>query len=144
MAIAHEIKHARRAVALTGAGISAESGIGTFRGEDGLWSKYDPALVASIESFREDPREFWKFAREIGWAFLHAQLNAAHQALAELERLKRLDCLITQNIDGLHQRAGSLRVIEIHGNVERVSCTAYGASYATVEILDDLMQEDLP
>jgi len=131
MAIAHEIKHVRRAVALTGAGISEESGIGTFRGRDGLWSKYDPELVASIESFREDPGEFWKFAREIGWAFLRAQPNAAHQGLAELERLKRLDCLITQNIDGLHQRGDSRRVIEIDGNVQRVCCTMCGASYAT-------------
>ena len=116
MSIAHEIKHARRVVALTGAGISAESGLGTFRGKDGLWSKYDPAVVASIESFTRDPRKFWKFAREIGWIFLTAKPNAAHTALAELETMKRLDYVITQNVDGLHQRAGSKRVIEIHGN----------------------------
>ncbi len=67
--IAHEIKHARRAVALTGAGISAESGFGTFRGKDGLWSRYDPA-VASIESFTQDPKKFWDFTREIGMSFL--------------------------------------------------------------------------
>jgi NAD-dependent deacetylase len=102
MSIAHEIKHARRTVAFTGAGISAESGLGTFRAKDGLWSRYDPAEVASIESFTREPRKFWEFAREIGWIFLTAKPNTAHTALAELEAMKRLDSVITQNVDGLH------------------------------------------
>jgi len=144
MAIAHEIRHARRAVALTGAGISAESGLGTFRGKHGLWSTYDPTLVASIESFTEDPRKFWEFARRIGPAFLDAKPNSAHEALAELERMRRLDCVITQNIDGLHQRAGSRQVIEIHGNAARIKCTSCHASYVTLEILDNLIQQDVP
>jgi len=144
MAIAHEIRHARRAVALTGAGISAESGLGTFRGKPGLWSTYDPTLVASIGSFTEDPRTFWEFARRIGSAFLDAKPNSAHEALAELERMGRLDCVITQNVDGLHQRAGSQQVIEIHGNAGRIKCAGCHASYLTREILDDLIRQELP
>jgi NAD-dependent deacetylase len=144
MSIAHEIKHAGRAVALTGAGISAESGLGTFRGKDGLWSRYDPATVASIESFTRDPSKFWEFAREIGWIFLTAKPNAAHIALAELETMKRLDSVITQNVDGLHQRAGSKHVIEIHGNAGRISCTRCSAGYATEKIVDRVAQQDVP
>jgi len=144
MSIAHEIKHAKRAVALTGAGISVESGLGTFRGKAGLWSRYDPAVVASIESFMRDPRKFWEFAREIGWTFLNAKPNAAHIALAELERMRRLDCVITQNIDGLHQRAGSRCVIEIHGNAGRIICTRCSVGYATEKIVDRIAQQDVP
>jgi NAD-dependent deacetylase len=144
LSIAHEIKHAKRAVALTGAGISAESGLGTFRGKDGLWNKYDPAEVASIEAFSQNPRKFWEFAREIGWILLTAKPNAAHIALAELEAMKRLDCVITQNVDGLHQRAGSKRVIEIHGNAGRISCTRCSAEYATEKIVDRIAEQDMP
>jgi NAD-dependent deacetylase len=144
MSIAHEIKHARRAVAFTGAGISAESGLGTFRGKDGLWSRYDPAVVASIESFTRDPSKFWEFAREIGWIFLTAKPNAAHTALKELEAMKRLDSVITQNVDGLHQRAGSKHVIEIHGNAGRIICTRCSATYATEKIVDLIAQQDVP
>jgi len=144
MAIAHELKHARRAVALTGAGISAESGLGTFRGRDGLWSRYDPAAVASIESFNQNPSKFWEFARDIGWKFLEAKPNAAHIALAELEATKHLHCVVTQNIDGLHQRAGNKNVIEIHGNIGRVNCTMCATTYATEKIVDSLVQQDVP
>ena len=143
LSVAHEIKHAKRAVAFTGAGISAESGLATFRGRDGLWNKYDPA-VASIESFAQDPRKFWQFAREIGWIFLAARPNDAHIALAELEEMKRLDCVITQNVDGLHQRAGSKHVIEIHGNASRIICTRCAAAYATERIIDRLTEQEIP
>jgi NAD-dependent deacetylase len=144
MSIAHEIKHARRAVAFTGAGISAESGLGTFRGKDGLWSRYDPAEVASIESFTQDPRKFWDFAREIGSKFLTAEPNAAHIALAELEAMRRLDSVITQNVDGLHQRAGSKHVVEIHGNAGRIICTRCSATYATRDIVERIGHQEVP
>ena len=144
MSIAHEIKRAKKAVALTGAGISVESGLATFRGKDGLWIRYDPGAVASIESFMRDPRKFWEFAREIGWTFLNAKPNAAHAALAELENMRRLDCVITQNVDGLHQRAGSRCVIEIHGNAGRTICTRCSAAYATEKIVDRIAQQDVP
>lgn len=116
----------------------------TFRGKSGLWTEYDPSEVASIESFTREPSKFWKFAREIGSAFLTAEPNEAHRALAELEQMRYVDCVITQNIDGLHQRAGSRHVIELYGNVDRVNCTMCGASYATREILDSLTQQDVP
>jgi NAD-dependent deacetylase len=144
MSIAHEIKHARRAVAFTGAGISTESGLGTFRGKDGLWSRYDPSEVASIESFTQYPRKFWEFAREIGWTFLAAEPNAAHIALAELEAMRRLDSVITQNVDGLHQRAGSKHVVEIHGNAGRIICTRCSATYATQSIVERIERQDVP
>jgi len=144
MSIAHELRHAKRAVALTGAGISAESGIGAFRGRDGLWSRYDPAVVASIESFTRDPGRFWEFARDVGWMFLTAKPNPAHVALAELESMRHLDCVITQNVDGLHQRAGSKRVIEIHGNSGRIICTRCSAVYATEKIVDRIARQDVP
>lgn len=144
MSIADEIKRARRTVALTGAGISAESGLGTFRGKDGLWSKYDPASVASIESFAQDPRKFWNFAREIGWIFINAKPNPAHIALAELEAMRQLDAVVTQNVDGLQQRAGSRRVIEIHGNAGRIICTRCLAKYSTEKMVDRLSQQDVP
>jgi len=144
MSIAYELKNAKRAVAFTGAGISAESGLGTFRGRDGLWSKYDPAAVASIESFTRDPRKFWQFAREIGWIFLTAKPNPAHIALAELEAMKLLDSVITQNVDGLHQRAGSKHVIEIHGNAGRIICTRCKTEYTTEKIVARMAQEDVP
>ena len=143
LSVAHEIKHAKRAVAFTGAGISAESGLATFRGRDGLWSKYDPA-VASIESFTRDPLKFWEFVREIGRIFLTAQPNDAHISLAELEAMKLLDCVITQNVDGLHQRAGSKRVIEIHGNAGRIICTRCAATYASEKMVDRLTVQEVP
>jgi NAD-dependent deacetylase len=97
-----------------------------------------------MESFTQDPRKFWEFAREIGWIFLTARPNAAHIALAELEAMKRLDSVITQNVDGLHQRAGSKHVIEIHGNADRISCTRCSAQYATDKIVDRIARQDVP
>ncbi len=106
---------ARAGVALTGAGISAESGIPTFRGAGGLWAQYDPVKVASIDNFLRDPSAYWKVAKERGPAVLAARPNPGHHALAALERAGRLIAVVTQNTDGLHQDAGSRRVIELHG-----------------------------
>ena len=117
---------ARRGVALTGAGISAESGIPTFRGEEGLWTQYDPVKVATIERFREDPREYWTVARERGPAVLAAQPNPAHVALAGLEQSGHVVAVVTQNTDGLHQDAGSRRVVELHGSGRTVQCLDCG------------------
>ena len=117
---------AQRAVALTGAGISAESGIPTFRGEGGLWRTYDPVKVASIDAFMADPRAYWEVARERGPAVLAAEPNAGHYALAGLERAGHLIAVVTQNTDGLHQDAGSERVIELHGSGRTVECLDCG------------------
>ncbi len=117
---------ARSGLALTGAGISAESGIPTFRGEGGLWTKYDPVKVATIDSFMEDPTKYWMVARERGPAVMSAAPNPGHFALAGLEQSGHLAAVATQNTDGLHQDAGSKRVIELHGSGRNVQCLDCG------------------
>lgn len=120
------VAQARRGVAFTGAGISAESGIRTFRGEDGLWKQYDPVKVASIESFMSDPGAYWKVARERGAVALAARPNPGHYALAALEEAGYLAAVVTQNTDGLHLDAGSRRVLELHGSGRTVQCLDCG------------------
>ena len=117
-----DLKSSRHAIALTGAGISAESGIPTFRGAQGLWSKYDPDEYAHISSFRRDPEKIWHMLRELILILKDAKPNPAHVALAELEKRGILKCVITQNVDGLHQKAGSKNVIEFHGTNSRLIC----------------------
>ena len=109
-------------VALTGAGISAESGIPTFRARGGLWEKYDPVIYASIEAFREDPSKYWTIRGEFIRNYDTYHPNAAHLALAEFEEMGVVCHVITQNIDGLHKKAGSQNVIEIHGNLRETYC----------------------
>src|SRR5690349_2976914 len=118
---------ARSTVALTGAGVSAESGIPTFRGEGGLWTKYDPVKVSSIDTFLTNPTGYWEVARERGNVALAARPNPGHEALAALESQGRLAAVITQNTDGLHQAAGSKRVVELHGSGRTVACLVCGA-----------------
>jgi NAD-dependent deacetylase len=125
---------ARTAVALTGAGISAESGIPTFRGEGGLWNRYDPIRVASIDTFMADPGAYWAVARERGPAVLAAEPNPGHYALAGLERAGYLVAVVTQNTDGLHQDAGSERVIELHGSGRTVQCLDCGTREPRVDV----------
>lgn len=112
----------RRAVALTGAGISVESGIPDFRSRDGLWSRYDPMEYATISAFKRDPAKVWVMLREMDDILVRARPNPAHQALAELEQRGRLLGIITQNVDNLHQAAGSKNVVEYHGNAHRFVC----------------------
>ena len=117
---------ARQAVALTGAGISAESGIPTFRGEGGLWRTYDPIKVASIDTFMANPKDYWEVARERGPAVLAAVPNPGHYALTGLEQAGHLVAVVTQNTDGLHQDAGTQRVVELHGSGRTVQCLDCG------------------
>ena len=117
---------AQRGLALTGAGVSAESGIPTFRGDGGLWTKYDPVKVASIEYFMADPSAYWKVSKDRGRVTLAARPNAGHHALAALEANGHLVAVATQNTDGLHQDAGSRRVIELHGSGRTVQCLDCG------------------
>ena len=118
---------ASRAVVFTGAEVSAESGIPTYRGQDGLWRRYDPYQVASIERFRVDPTPYWRVALERGREMRQAQPNRAHQAIAALEAAGHVEAVVTQNTDGLHQRAGSRQVLELHGSARRVRCLDCGA-----------------
>jgi NAD-dependent deacetylase len=117
-------------VALTGAGLSVESGIPAFRGSQGLWDRFDPMEFAHIEAFRADPRKVWKMLAELGELVDRARPNPAHRGLARLEELGYLRAVITQNIDALHQRAGSREVIEFHGNGQRLVCLDCGRGYA--------------
>ena len=110
-------------VALTGAGISTPSGIPDFRSPNsGLWSKVDPMAVASLYSFRRRPQAFYELARPLAKALLEAQPNPAHRALADLEEMGLLKAVVTQNIDDLHRKAGSKRVLEIHGTMREAAC----------------------
>lgn len=120
------LSSARRGLALTGAGVSAESGIPTFRGEGGLWTKYDPVKVASINYFMADPAAYWKVSKERGSVALAAKPNPAHEALARLESEGHISAVATQNTDGLHQDSGSKRVIELHGSGRMVECLDCG------------------
>jgi NAD-dependent deacetylase len=116
-------------VALTGAGISAESGIPTFRSKGGLWEKFDPTVYASIEMFRKDPSKYWSIRGEFIRNYDDYQPNAGHTALAELETMGLLRHVITQNIDGLHRKAGSRGVTEIHGSLREIFCVRCDKEY---------------
>jgi NAD-dependent deacetylase len=128
--VAELLRSSRLAVALTGAGLSVESGIPAFRGSQGLWDRYDPLEYAHIEAFRADPKKVWEMLAELGGLVERAQPNAAHRGLARLEEMGYLRAVITQNIDALHQRAGSREVIEFHGNGQRLICLGCGRRYA--------------
>ncbi len=121
----HRLQEARHIVALTGAGISAESGIPTFReAQTGLWARYDPQTLASPEALARNPGLVWSWYTWRRNLVRQAAPNAGHQALAAMERLAPRFTLITQNVDGLHQQAGSRTVIELHGNIMRTVCAA--------------------
>jgi len=125
---------ARQGLALTGAGVSAESGIPTFRGEGGLWTKYDPVKVSSIESFLADPAAYWRVSKERGSIALAARPNPGHEALAAMEAAGRLAAIVTQNTDGLHQDSGSTHVIELHGSGRMVQCLECGSREARADV----------
>ncbi len=130
-------------VCFTGAGISAESGVPTFRGPDGLWEKHDPQKAVSLSSFRNQPEAFWDFARELVITS-GASPNPGHQALARLEEQQILKTVITQNIDMLHQQAGSKNVLELHGSLEKADCRDCGARYSWQELEKILKRDETP
>ena len=115
-------------VVLTGAGASTESGIPDFRSASGIWAEYDPMEYATIDAFRRDPAKVWDFYSKRLGVLTAAKPNPAHQALAELERRGLVEALITQNVDRLHERAGSVNVVEIHGSLRTSSCLDCGHS----------------
>ena len=133
-------RSARHAIAFTGAGISVESGIPPFRGPDGLWSKYDPSLL-DIDRFHRHPKDSWILIKEIFYDFFgKARPNVAHVALAEMEHEGLIQAVITQNIDNLHQDAGSRRVHEYHGTSRRLLCSQCDAKQDALQTA----MEDLP
>jgi NAD-dependent deacetylase len=140
--LAELIRDSHCTVALTGAGISVPSGIPDFRSPGtGLWENVDPMEVAHIDVFRRDPKRFWSYYRPRFGMLSDKEPNAAHAALAELESRGLLDAVVTQNIDRLHHKAGSRRVIEVHGTIETSSCLDCGESY-TLELVEGLFDEE--
>jgi NAD-dependent protein deacetylase/lipoamidase len=140
--LAELIRDSQCTVALTGAGISVPSGIPDFRSPGtGLWEKVDPMEVAHIDVFRRDPARFWNYYRPRFGMLSDKEPNPAHAALAELESRGLLDAVITQNIDRLHRKAGSRRVIEVHGTIETSSCLDCRESYP-LEHVDDLFDAE--
>jgi NAD-dependent deacetylase len=123
------------AVVLTGAGISTESGIPDFRSPGGLWAQFDPMDYGSIDSFRRDPARVWEFYAPRFGMLAEAEPNAAHLALAELERLGHVTAVVTQNIDLLHERAGSREVVEVHGSIRTATCPGCARSYPLAGVL---------
>ena len=141
---AEVLSAARSGLALTGAGVSAESGIPTFRGEGGLWTKYDPVKVASIDYFLADPSVYWSVSKDRGRVALAAKPNPGHIALAALEAAGHVAAIVTQNTDGLHQDAGSRRVIEVHGSSRMVQCLDCGNREPRSEVQQRLDTEMPP
>lgn len=120
--IKDQISDFERVVIVTGAGISQESGIPTFRGKDGLWKNYDVMQLATIEAFYDNPKLVWEWYNERRKNIFGAFPNDGHKAIAELEKYTNVTVL-TQNIDGLHQRAGSTNVLELHGSIVKIRCS---------------------
>ncbi len=116
------IVNSKSTIALTGAGISVESGIPDFRSAGGLWSKFDPAEYATIHAFQQDPEKVWNMLVEMEDVVSGAEPNAAHIGMGDLEKMGLLKCIITQNVDNLHQDGGAENVIEYHGNSSSLSC----------------------
>ena len=132
------LANSKNSIVLTGAGISTESGIPDFRGEGGIWDKYKPEIYGDIESFLKDPSKFWKMAEDIAPTLFNAKANPGHFALAELEKMKIIKAIITQNVDELHQKAGAVIVYEVHGNINRFTCLGCRASYNKDQVLNKL------
>jgi NAD-dependent deacetylase len=139
-AVAARLRTARAAVVLTGAGMSAESGVPTFRGADGLWKRYSATDLATPEAFARDAALVWEWYRWRRGLIGRARPNAGHRALARAEQAIPQLQLVTQNVDGLHQRAGSSRIIELHGNIWRARCA--GRCGAVIDQSNDALDAD--
>jgi len=138
---AGKLRESIHATAFTGAGISVESGIPPFRGPEGIWTKYDTKIL-EISYFRENPAEAWKAIKEIFYKhYRKAVPNSAHKALADLERAGVVKSVITQNIDNLHQEAGSKTVWEYHGNYSRLVCSRCGEYFDSSE---EILRQEVP
>ncbi len=136
--IENQLRSAKKIVFVTGAGISQESGIPTFRGKDGLWRNYDAMKLATIDAFYDNPKLVWEWYNERRKNIFNAEPNLGHKAIAELENFVQVP-ILTQNIDGLHQKAGSSNVLELHGSIVKIKCTV-------CDFQDEILTEfsDLP
>lgn len=120
--IKDQVQNIKKIVVVTGAGISQESGIPTFRGKDGLWRNHDAMKLATIDAFYDNPELVWTWYNERRANIFAAKPNPGHKAIAELEKYAQVSVL-TQNIDGLHQKAGSTEVLELHGSIIKIKCS---------------------
>ena len=132
--IKENLLKARSVCVLTGAGISAESGVPTFRGEEGLWKKFRPEELANFDAFMRNPDLVWEWYSYRRRLVRDVYPNPAHLALVELERRMKEFTLVTQNVDNLHKRAGSRKVVELHGNIERSYCVECGRDAADFDV----------
>ena len=135
--VSQNLINSQKIVFVTGAGISQESGIPTFRGKDGYWRKHDPMKLASIDAFFDDPHLIWEWYEDRRKNILMAKPNEGHFAIANMEKFRDVTVL-TQNIDGLHQRSGSTNVLELHGSIIRIKCTVCDFSGDIIEDFESL------
>ena len=130
--VSQKLRDSKKIVFVTGAGISQESGIPTFRGKDGHWRNHDPMKLASIDAFFDDPKLVWEWYEDRRKNILAAKPNEGHFTISKMEKFKDV-VILTQNIDGLHQRSGSTNVLELHGSIIRIKCTVCNFSDNTTE-----------
>lgn len=133
-----KLKEAKSVTVLTGAGISAESGVPTFRGQEGLWKKFKPEELARFDAFIRNPDLVWEWYNYRRRLIQEVKPNPGHYALVELEKIVPNFTLITQNVDNLHRRAGSKNIVELHGNIEKNYCIRCGKRYDDVDIVLDM------
>jgi len=142
--IKNVIKNSENVVAFTGAGFSAESGISTYRGAGGLWSKYDPSIYADVNYFMQDPSYYWSFIKDERYPTLKkVKPNDGHHSLVKLEKQGKNLQIITQNIDGLHQVAGNSNIIELHGNTRHSFCMNCYKNYY-MDFVEKLLSKHIP
>ena len=132
------IRKAQSCLVLTGAGVSAESGLQTFRGMQGLWDDFNPQELATPEAFACEPKKVWEWYQWRREKLPLVQPNPGHQAIAQMEKYFEHFLLVTQNIDGLHQRAGSTKMVELHGNLNRNKCSRCGIMIETLPASDEI------
>jgi NAD-dependent deacetylase len=129
------LRGAQHVIAFTGAGVSAESGVPTFRGNDGIWKRFKPEELANLDAFMRNPELVWEWYKARKRVIAEVKPNAGHVALVEMEKMFSSFAVITQNIDNLHRRAGSSAVFELHGNIERNYCMKCGKNFANEIVL---------
>jgi NAD-dependent deacetylase len=142
--LAELVRTRQPCVVLTGAGISTESGIPDFRSPTGIWAQYDPMEYATIAAFHRDPLKVWRFYALRFEVLTRAEPNDGHKALAELEERGLVQALVTQNIDTLHERAGSREVVEVHGSIREAECLACGEHVPLAEVVERLRGDPAP
>ncbi|WP_034630465.1 SIR2 family NAD-dependent protein deacylase [Desulfotruncus alcoholivorax] len=142
--LAEKLLASQRTVVLTGAGVSTESGIPDFRSPGGLWSKVDPLYAFSAETFVKRPEVFYQLGLPHLASITSAKPNRAHEVLAALEKTGLVSCVVTQNVDGLHQQAGSSRVLEVHGHLRTATCMECGSKISWDFLLEKVFAGQIP